>query len=163
MVDPADPEPTEAQLKREVDALWQDHKQAKSSARKTNKELKLLRDNLARKLHELKNVLSRPGCKGEWSSFLDSHSIARTTANRLVDAHEKLITPAPSNSPSGTTVEPMEVVVRRCLDLYWKRLSPVLSTPEAVELFIDGLRRLAERSFRADDEARKHIGVRVES
>ena len=153
VVDPADPPSAEARLEKEVEVLWQDHKQAKSSARKTNKALKLLRDNLARKLHELKNMLARPGCKGEWSSFLDNHSISRTTANRLVDTHQKLITPAPSNSPSGTTVEPMEVVVRRCLDLYWKRLSPVLSTPESVELFIGELRNRAQKSFGADDEA----------
>lgn len=113
----------------------------------------VIRADLARALHSLKNVLARPGCKGEWSSFLDSHSIARATANRLVDAHQKLITPATSNSPSGTTIEPMEAVVRRCLDRYWKKLSPVLTTPEAVEMFIAGLQGLAQKSFDAGDEA----------
>ena len=153
VVDPANPEPTEAQLEKQVEALWQDHKQAKSSARKTNKELALIRADLARALHSLKNVFARPGCKGEWSSFLDGHSISRTTADRLVSAHEKSLAQPESNGTDGATEESTEAVVSRCLDRYWKRLSPVLSTPEAVELFIDGLRNLAQKSFGADDEA----------
>jgi hypothetical protein len=136
-----------------VEALWQDHKQAKSSARKTNKELALIRADLARALHSLKNVLARPGCKGEWSSFLESHDIARATANRLVDAHQKLITPAASNCPSGTTIEPMEAVVRRCFDRYWPKLSPMLTTSEAVELFVTVLRGAAEKSFAVTGES----------
>ena len=153
VVDPADLDSTEAHLEKEVEALWQDHKQAKHSARKTNKELKLLRTNLARKLHELKNMLARPGCKGEWSSFLDRYSISRTTADRLVDAHQKSITPTASKCTTGATEEPMEDVVRRCLDRYWTKLSPMLATPEAVELFIVGLRDLAQEFFGVDADA----------
>ena len=42
VVNPANPNSTEAQLEKAVEALWQVHKQAKSSARKTNKELALI-------------------------------------------------------------------------------------------------------------------------
>lgn len=153
VVDPANPEPTEAQLEKQVEALWQDHKQAKSSARKTNKELALIRADLARALHSLKNVFARPGCKGEWSSFLDGHSISRTAADRLVSAHEKSLAQPESDCTDGATEESTEAVVRRCLDRYWKRLSPVLSTLEAVELFIGDLRNRAQKSFGAEDEA----------
>jgi hypothetical protein len=151
-IDLADPESNEAILAKEVEDLWRNHKQAKSSARKTSKELELIRVDLARALHSLKSVLAHPGCKGEWSSFLDSHSIARTTANRLVDAHQKLITPVASNCTTGATEEPMEDVVRRCLDRYWKKLNPVLTTPEAVEVFVTVLRETAEKSFAANGE-----------
>ena len=152
-INPADPSPREAMLEKEVENLWRDHKQAKSFSRKTSEELKLIRADLARALHSVKNVLARPGCKGEWSSFLDSHSIARTTANRLVGAHEKSIGQPDSNCPDGAIPESTEDVVRRCLDRSWKKLSPVLSTPEVVEMFIGELRNRAQKSFGVDGDA----------
>jgi len=43
---------------------------------------------LAATLHEKKSRLSKPGCKGEWSQFLRSMGIPRTTADRLVHGCE---------------------------------------------------------------------------
>lgn len=153
VVVPSSSDPTEAQLEKEVEALWQAHNRAKSSARKTTKNLKLIRDDLARALHALKNALSRPGCKGEWSSFLGNHTISRTTADRLVSAHEKSIGQPESNCTTGAIEEPTDVVVHRYLHGLWPKLSLVLTSREHVEVFIAALTNMAEKSFGADDEA----------
>jgi ABC-type hemin transport system substrate-binding protein len=80
---------SEAELVNEVGELWQVHNKAKTSLHQTRDELKRIRTDLSERLHAIKCVLVRPGRGGAWSSFLQSQTIPRSTADRLVRRHEK--------------------------------------------------------------------------
>jgi hypothetical protein len=138
---------TETGLINEVGSLWRVHCSAFASLNKSRKELKALRRNLASKLYELKSVLSRPGRAGAWSSFLASEGMPRSTADRLVRAHEKTITREQGNCTTEQITEPAEVVARRYLRGLWPKLSRVLTTPEAVEVFVVELWNRAQAAF----------------
>ena len=140
----------EAQLTNEIADMWRIHNQAQTSLHKTRAELKQIRTNLSHRLHELKAVLSRPGRGGAWSSFLESQRIPRSTADRLVRGYEKTIAAEGENCTSEQTPEPTDVVVRRYVHALWPRLSRVLTSSEAVHVFIVELHRTAERSFEAN-------------
>jgi hypothetical protein len=141
--------PSEAQLGKEIAELWHDHKLAHTSVRKTQNELKAIRTTLSKRLHELKSLLSRPGRGGTWSSFLSSQRIPRSTGDRLVRGYEKTLTAERENRTTGQISEPTEVTVRRYLQGLWPRLSRILTTREAVELFIEELKHVSDKSFSA--------------
>jgi hypothetical protein len=141
----ADPE--EAQLANEVGELWHVHNKAKTSLHQTRDELKRIRINLSHRLHQLKAVLSKPGRGGAWSSFLVSQTIPRSTADRLVRAHERKISAEPDSCTGEHISEPTEVVVNRYVRALWPKLSKVLTSPEAVRVFVAELNRMAERWF----------------
>jgi hypothetical protein len=138
---------SEAQLVNEVGELWQVHDKAKTSLHQTRDELKRIRTDLSERLHALKHLLSRPGRGGAWSSFLQAQKIPRSTADRLVRGHEKTTMPDGKNSADEQISEPTEVAVRRYVRALWPRLTKVLTTSEAVEVFIVELRFTAEKSF----------------
>jgi len=92
----------EAQLAKDIGDLWAVHAQSQSLLGKTRDELKIVRANLAERLYELKSVLSCPGRSGQWSGFLASEKIPRTTADRLVSLHEKSIN-VDGNRTDGAT------------------------------------------------------------
>ena len=62
----ADDSATENQLTAEITALWSDHVRLNGDRKATAKELRLIRARLAERLHEMKSLLSRPGCLGQW-------------------------------------------------------------------------------------------------
>jgi hypothetical protein len=142
-------DPAEAQLTTEVSDLWKSHHQAQGAARKTREELKVIRTNLAARLHELKGILCRPGRGGAWSSFLDAHAIPRSTGDRLVRAHEKSVDAVEGNCATEQLAEPTDVIIRRYVAGWWPKLRKVLTTPEAVDIFIAALQAAAENSFGA--------------
>ena len=150
---PTDTDSAEAELTNEIGKLWQVHAEAQTSVRKSRDELKLIRTSLSQRLHELKAVLSRPGRGGAWSSFLVAQKIPRSTGDRLVRAHEKTLNRDGENCATEQISEPIEVMVRRYLQGLWPRLSRVLTTREAVELFIAELRHTAEKSLGVDTQA----------
>jgi hypothetical protein len=150
---PTDTDSAEAELTNEIADMWRVHTQAQTSLHKTRAELKHIRTNLSHRLHELKAVLSRPGRGGAWSSFLEAQKIPRSTADRLVRTHEKTLVPDGENCATEQIPEPTEVSVRRYLQGLWPRLSRVLTTREAVELFIAELRHTAEKSLGVDTQA----------
>ena len=118
------------------------------------RKLKKIRADLSRHLHELKSVLSRPGRGGAWFSFLKEQSIPRSTADRMVNAHEKTISEEVGNCLTGASKpEAAEVVVARYLHGLWPKLSRVLTTREHVEMFIAALTNIAEKSLVATDES----------
>lgn len=147
---PNDSSPDEAALVNEVGALWKTHAGLQTTAHKTRGELKAIRLDLGKRLHELKSVLSRPGRGGAWSSFLESQQIPRSSADRLVRAHERTLTPGGENRTNEQISDTPEVVIRRYLQGLWPRLSRILATPESVELFVVMLRETAERSLGSD-------------
>ena len=136
-------DPTEVNLSTEIEQLWQVHSNAQTSLNRSRAEVKVVRDDLSRRLHELKAVLSRPGRGGAWSSFLQVQKIPRSTADRLVRGHEKKLV-SEQNCTAEQIVEPTEVTVRRYLQGLWPRLSRVLTTSEAVALFIAALNQAAK-------------------
>jgi hypothetical protein len=144
---PAAPELNEPQLIGEISDLWQVHTQTQGALRKSREDIKQIRADLAKRLHELKAVLSRPGRGGAWSSFLETQKIPRSTADRLVRGHEKATTVQEGNCPGEQISEPDEVVVRRYCRALWPRLSRVLTSTRLVELFINELRHTAGSTF----------------
>jgi hypothetical protein len=137
----------EEQLVDEIGNLWQVHSQAQTSLRKTRNELRLTMTDLSQRLFELKSVLSRPGRGGAWSSFLQAKKIPRSTADRLVRNHAKTISADPDSCTTEHIKEPTEVVVCRYFHALWPKLSKVLKTHEAVEVFVAELRYKAETAF----------------
>jgi len=56
----------ENQLAQEISELWSNHVRLSGDRKATAKELRLIRARLAERLHEMKSLLSRPGCLGQW-------------------------------------------------------------------------------------------------
>jgi hypothetical protein len=154
---PTPSEHDEPQLIGEIGDLWQSHARTQGTLKKGREEIKRIRADLSERLHQLKAVLSRPGRGGAWSSFLETQKIPRSTADRLVRAHEKATIVQEGNCPSEQISEPPQVVVGRYCRRLWPRLSQVLISKELVEFFINELRHTAEapliRLSDVDDEA----------
>jgi len=139
--------PNEAQLINEVHSLWDMHIQGQTSLRKNREELRSVRADLSLRLHVLKAVLSRPGRAGAWSSFLNAHMIPRSSADRLVRAHEKALSAEGNNRSSEHIVEALEITVQKYVHALWPKLSRILTTPALVELFISELTCRVNKSF----------------
>lgn len=130
--------PAEAQLVNDIGELWQIHSQAQGTLRKTRDELKLMRTTLAERLFELKSILSCPGRAGQWSSFLGSKGIPRTSADRLVSAHEKSLG-QDRNGSSGATKKLSDDGIAQVAKTTWARLGKQLGTHEAIYQFFSKL------------------------
>jgi hypothetical protein len=66
-----------------------------------------------------------------------------------VRGYEKTLTAEGENRTTEQISEPTEVTVRRYLQGLWPRLSRILTTREAVELFIEELKHVSDKSFGA--------------
>lgn len=105
--------PHEAHLISKVSSLWDIHIQGQTSLRKNREELRSVRADLSHRLHELKSVLSHPGRAGAWSSFLNAQRIPRSTADRLVRAHEKNLSVEGNNCSSEHIAEAVEITIQK--------------------------------------------------
>lgn len=112
---------TEQKLADEIKHLWAVHVEAQTTVKKTKAELEAIRQQLGERLHEMKQLLARPGRNGRWPSFLRSQGIARPTAERLVRPHEAPVGPQP-DSAGGQVGEPTDADVERFFDSYWFRM-----------------------------------------
>lgn len=130
--------PAEAQLADDIRELWQVHTLAQTSLHKTREEFRLIRSNLAERLYEIKAVLSCPGRAGQWSSFLTSKGIPRTTGDRLVASHEKSISQN-GNGTSGATKKLSDDGIAQVAKTTWARLGKKLGTHEAIYQFLSKL------------------------
>jgi hypothetical protein len=146
-------EPIEAQLIADIREGWDTHASVQKSLHRTEDELRAIRVKLSASLHTLKSVLSRPGRAGEWSGFLESVKIPRSTADRLVLSHKKTLTPKSGNCATEQINEPTEIVVGRYLNALWPKLSRVLTTRKSVEIFVMELKKKADKRFGADEQA----------
>ena len=126
---------TEQKLTTDINELWNWHVQAQNTVATTKEELKAIRQRLGERLHMMKQLLARPGRNGQWSSFLQGHGIPRTTADRLVLGHERLLAPE-SNCANGAIHEPTKQDVRKLFTSVWPRLAKTLTKPESVYKFI---------------------------
>jgi hypothetical protein len=80
---------TESQLSEEIGELWLVHIQATSTISRTKAELRTIRLDLGARLFEMKQLLSRPGRNGQWSSWLQERGISRAAADRLVIRYQQ--------------------------------------------------------------------------
>jgi hypothetical protein len=165
----AAPSPEEKRLTIEIERLWTkhvaaqatfdknsgEHTKTEDSCRKSRAELKELRDHLAKLLHELKPLISRPGRGGGWSGFLTKKGIPRSTGDTLVRAYKKTLSSEEKNCtteqiPEQPVTERRETTIRSYLQGLWPRLSQVVKTPEDLEIFITALK---EKSFATKGES----------
>jgi hypothetical protein len=75
----------------EIIILWTEHNKQHASLKKSSKELKATRTALGGYLFQLKNLLSKTGRNGRWTSFLNGEGIPRGTADRYVEAQKRLL------------------------------------------------------------------------
>jgi hypothetical protein len=129
---------TEKTLTDAITELWSVHVQAQSIVRKTKGELKAVRHNLAEHLFTMKLLLARPGRGGQWSSFLSQHNIPRTSADRLVSAHERFLS-VDGNRTAGATKELSDEEIAQVAKTTWARLRNKLGTHQALYQFFSRL------------------------
>lgn len=126
---------TEQRLTTDINELWSWHVRAQNTVVTTKEELKLIRQRLGERLHRMKQLLARPGRGGQWSSFLQEHGISRTTADRLVAGHERLLAPE-SNCPNGAIPAPTAKDIEELFKSIRPKLARVLTTRESVYGFV---------------------------
>jgi hypothetical protein len=94
----AGPQPLVTEEERLLTAViastWSAHRVAKTTANRTKTELAAIRGDLAANLHSMKGILVRTGRGGGWASFLRHQQIPRATADRAVQRHELVLSPA---------------------------------------------------------------------
>jgi hypothetical protein len=125
----------ERKLTTDINYLWSVHVQAQNTVATTKDELKVIRQRLGERLHEMKLLLARPGRNGQWSSFLQQQGIPRSTADRLVAGHERSRAPE-TNCVSDAIHEPTEQDIQKLFTSVWPRLAKTLTTPESVYDFV---------------------------
>jgi hypothetical protein len=126
---------TEQRLAAEIKQLWAVQVEAQTSAKKTQEELRKLRQELGERLYRLKGILARPGRAGQWSGFLTTSGISRTTADRLVTAHEQLVNPN-AKCTDGAIQELTDEQIEQAVKALWGRLQKKLVTRRAVYQFL---------------------------
>ena len=124
----------ERQLASEISELWATHLQAKTVAKKTKEELKVIRERLGERLYQMKQVLARPGRNGQWSGWLKERQISRATADRLVQQHAAAL--PGFESPHEAISNPPVDVAAKLAKVVWSRYKNVLATDELVVEFI---------------------------
>ena len=123
------------ELGEAITSLWTAHQTAKGAARATRDELRALRIKLGERLSEMKEMLAKPGCAGQWSGFLREHQIPRATADRLVTRHERALNPD-ANCATEEISEPTEEDVRKLFATVWPKLRRTLRSRQSVDLFV---------------------------
>ena len=131
------PETTDPQTEigEAITNLWSAHVNAKNAARATNEELHAIRSKLGAQLSEMKKLLARPGCDGQWSGFLREHNIPRATGDRLVARHLRSLNPD-ENCIGEEISEPTDEGVRKLFIAVWPKLRRTLRSRQSVDLFV---------------------------
>lgn len=138
----------EAALTAEIAELWRLHTDYKGSIKNQTENLRSLRNELGKRLSEMKQVLAKPGRAGGWSAWLKERQISRATADRLVGKHERSLNPD-GNCLSESISEPTEEEIQNLIDKVAPKLRRVLRTPASAYRFLD----LLSSSFALDHQA----------
>lgn len=128
-------ETSESNVDAEIARLWSAHKDRAVTARDAREELKVLRRNLAQRLHEMKSLLVQTGRSGKWASYLRERKIPRATADRYVKEHELTLTPLGENLLTEAISAPTEEDVLRLFRKLLPQMRRVLVTQEAAFTF----------------------------
>lgn len=115
---------TEINLAEEISDLWSAQVRAESTLKRTVAELREVRLNLGAKLHQMKQLLAKPGRNGGWARFLNTQNIPLLTADRYVKGHEATLNAANGNL-SSEEIRPKSDV-HALFDALWPRLQRVL-------------------------------------
>jgi hypothetical protein len=133
---PAAKTESRTELGEAITSLWSAHGVAKTTARATKDELGIIRAQLGAHLHEMKQMLAKPGCDGQWSGFLREHRIPRATADRLVTRHYRSLNPD-ANRLTEAGGDPVEQEVLRLFTTLWPKLRRTLTSQKSLHCFID--------------------------
>jgi hypothetical protein len=134
--EPEQPAQDETALTKQIAQLWRLHIDYAISMRHQSQNLRSLRNELGKKLADMKQVLAQPGRLGKWSSWLKEHKISRSTADRLVAKHERSLNPDP-NCPTESIIEPTEEEIQTLLDKVASKLRRALRTPQSAYRFVE--------------------------
>ena len=126
----------EGALTTEIVQLWHVHGDYKKSIRQETEQFRALRNELGKLLHQMKELLARPGRGGQWSAWLKERDIPRSTADRLVQRYEQSLNPN-DNRLVGSISEPTEEEIQKVFFKVIRKLRPVLRTPQSVYRFVD--------------------------
>ncbi len=82
-------------LANSIKSMWLAHDSMHSTVREYRQELRLLDVDLGEALYYMRILLGGSGRAGEWSEFLKEKGIRTTSADRLANAYERSLEPAP--------------------------------------------------------------------
>lgn len=122
----------ESRLTEEICSLWAAHQETNTAAKRTKDELKVVKRDLAEKLHAMKSLLTRTG-RGGWSGYLRSQKLPRATADRYVSRHESLLIPPAEKRLSEAITETTEDGIRRLVRSLLPKLRPLLTSRDWVD------------------------------
>jgi len=139
-----------AVVKRHITSLWADHEKkmtsltktetslikTKASIHTTKEQLNLTRAELGKHFFELKKLLARPGCKGDWAEFLREQVIPRATADRYAKSHKRLLEGDHGKRLTEAIPIPTEAEIKKIVEKLKPGLLRSLPTPESITLFL---------------------------
>jgi hypothetical protein len=126
----------ESVLTTGVTQLWQVHREFQTSIKHETEKFRALRYELGKLLHQMKELLARPGRNGQWCSWLKEREIPRATADRLVQKYELSLHPN-ANRLSESIAEPTEEEIQKLFFKVLPKLRRVLRTPQGLYRFVD--------------------------
>ena len=131
----------ETRLGQEIQQLWHVHSQTQTVLGHTKEELRALRRELGRRLHEMKVLLASPGRAGKWSKFLSEQRIPRASADRYARSYGVTLNPPVEIASTEAIQDSAEERVHKVVQNIWPKLRDVLTDPEAVYQFLCALVR----------------------
>jgi hypothetical protein len=124
----------ERNLATQIGELWSIHTQAEAAAVQSKEHLSQIRHKLGERLCEVKKLVARPGRRGGWSAFLAAQGIPRASADRYVQQYQQTL--HPDSNCLDESIESTELGVRRLFAAVWPRLRRVITSGEALDLFV---------------------------
>jgi hypothetical protein len=122
----------EVNLGNEIVELCEAHKRKRLAAGRTRGEMLATRDELGKKLHALKLFLARRGRGGQWTHYLNSAGLPKTTADRYVAKYEASLETAAPNLPNGEIKQPAEDATAQFIKQIMPKIRKALTTRDAV-------------------------------
>jgi len=133
---PESPSSDEGILTNEIVELWQVHESHQKSIKHETEQFRALRNELGKLLHQMKELLARPGRNGQWSAWLKERAIPRATADRLALKYERSLHPH-ANCLTESISEPTEDEIENLFAKLFPKLRRVLRTPQSLYRFVD--------------------------
>ena len=126
----------ESVLTTGITQLWQVHREFQTSIKHETEQFRALRNELGKLLHQMKELLARPGRNGQWSAWLKERAIPRATADRLALKYEQSLHPH-ANCLSESISEPTEDEIEKLCAKVFPKLRRVLRTPQSQFRFVE--------------------------
>ena len=133
---PESPSSDEGILTNEIVELWQVHESRQKSIKHETEEFRALRNELGKLLHQMKELLARPGRNGQWSAWLKERAIPRATADRLALKYDRSLHPH-ANCLTESISEPIEDEIEKLFAKVFPKLRRVLRTQHSLYRFVD--------------------------